>query len=240
MKVVAKFLSSPDRCGYLPDRNWQLEYEYVSELSPAEYMEKLRAGWRKYGYALFRPMCKNCNECQPIRIAVDRFDPNRSQKRTMKANQDIVVEIGPAHLTREKYDLYLRHHNHHVKTVGWPEPDLNTSITHLNSLSDNPFAIQEWCHYLDDKLVGVCYVDPIPDGFSAVYSVYDPLLNKRSLGTWMVLSIIEKARELKLPYVYLGYLVQGCRSMRYKSKFNAHEIRGLDGVWREVPRTDDA
>ncbi len=236
MKVVGRFLSSPDQCGYLPDRDWRLEYEYVSELTPLEYMEKIRQGWRKYGHALFRPVCKNCNECQPIRIVVDKFEPNRSQKRSIKANQDVVVTIGHADLDRVKFDLYMRHHDHHAESVGWPTPDIRTSISHLNSLSDNPFPIEEWCHYLDEELIGVVYVDPLPDGFSAVYSFYTPDYQRRSLGTWMILAIIERARQLGLPYVYLGYYVEDCRSMKYKSKFLPHEIRGLDGVWREISR----
>jgi arginine-tRNA-protein transferase len=199
-------------------------------------MERVRAGWRKYGHALFRPVCKNCNECQPIRVPVDRFEPNRSQRRTMAANQDVVIEIGPARLDRDRFDLYMRHHEHHAITIGWPHPDVRTSISHLNSLSDNPFPIEEWCHYLNGDLVGVAYVDPLPDGLSAVYSFYAPDYSRRSLGTFMVLSIIERARQRGLPYVYLGYFVKGCRSMRYKSNFYPHELRGVDGVWRQIRR----
>jgi len=234
MKVVGKFLSSPDQCGYLPDRQWRLEYEYVSELTPLEYMEKIRAGWRKYGHALFRPACGSCVECQPIRIVVDKFVPNRSQKRAIKSNQDVQIKIGSAHFSREALDLYMQHHKHHSSEIGWPSPDIRNSISHLNSLSDNPFAIEEWCHYLDQKLIGMAYVDPLPDGFSAVYSFYTPDQPKRSLGTWMILAIVERARQLNLPYVYLGYFVKDCRSMKYKARFLPHEIRGRDGVWREI------
>jgi len=236
MKVVGKFLSSPDKCGYLPDRQWRLEYEYVSELTPAEYMAKVRDGWRKYGHALFRPVCGSCMECQPIRIVVEKFDANRSQRRSLKANQDVEIKIGPASLNRDLLDLYLKHHEHHAESIGWPEPDLRNSLSHLNSLSDNPFPIQEWCHYLNNELIGVVYVDPLPDGFSAVYSFYSPEDSKRSLGTWMILAIVERARQLGLPYVYLGYYVKDCRSMKYKAKFLPHEIRGTDGVWREINR----
>lgn len=234
MKVVGKYLSSPDQCGYLPDRQWRLEYEYVSELTPAEYTDKLQAGWRKYGHALFRPACGSCVECQPIRIVVDKFEASRSQKRSIKNNQDVEIQIGPAHLSREGLDLYMRHHEHHAENIGWPEPNIGNSISHLASLSDNPFPIEEWCHFLGRELIGVAYVDPLPDGFSAVYSFYSPEFSKRSLGTWMILAIVERAKQLGLPYVYLGYFVEGCRSMKYKSRFLPHEIRGVDGVWREV------
>jgi arginine-tRNA-protein transferase len=240
MKVVGKFLSSPDKCGYLPDRQWRLEYEYVSELTPAEYMERVRAGWRKYGHALFRPVCGNCTECQPIRIVVDKFNPSRSQRRAFKANQDVKIKIGEASLNRQTLDLYVKHHEHHADAIGWPQPDIRNSLSHLNSLSDNPFPIEEWCHYLDDELIGIAYVDPLPDGFSAVYSFYTPELLKRSLGTWMILAIVERAKQMGLPYVYLGYYVKDCRSMKYKAKFLPHEIRGMDGVWREITSCDDA
>jgi arginine-tRNA-protein transferase len=110
---------------------------------------------------------------------------------------------------------------------------MHTSVSHLTTLCENPFPIQEWCHFVDNELAGVCYVDPLPDGFSAVYSFYDPALPKRSLGTWMILALIEKARQLGLPYIYLGYYVRDCKSMAYKKKFIPNEILYPDGEWRK-------
>lgn len=231
MKVVQKKLSKPEECGYLKDRDWQLEYHFVSELSCAEYTKLIEAGWRKYGKALFRPQCPACTECRPIRLLTNEFQPNRSQKRTISRNSDIVVKLEEAIMEDELIGLYYRHHQARSTDVGWPEPEAAQSLYHLWSLSDNPFPIEKWCHYLDEELVGVCYVDPLSNGYSLVYSFYEPGLKNRSLGTWMILSVIEKAKELGKPYVYLGYFVKDCRSMNYKLNFQPNEIMDESGTW---------
>jgi Putative arginyl-tRNA:protein arginylyltransferase len=232
MKIVGKIITEPSQCGYLPDRDWRFEYEYVSELNSEEYLERINKGWRKYGYALFKPACVGCMQCEAIRIVVNEFRPNRSQIRVMKANTDVVIRVGQAEVDRDKFLLYMEHHWDHHEIKGWPRPSSHTSVSHLATLCENPFPIQEWCHYVDDQLVGVLYADPLPDGFSAVYSFYDPTMTKRGLGTWMILSLITKARELGLPYIYLGYYVRDCRSMAYKKKFVPNEILQPDGQWR--------
>jgi arginine-tRNA-protein transferase len=77
-------------------------------------------------------------------------------------------------------------------------------------------------------------VDVLPAGLSAIYFYYDPDERRRSLGTWNVLNIIEAAARRGLPHVYLGYFVDGCRSMVYKSQFRPHQLLGPDGVWRDA------
>ncbi|MBZ0185048.1 MAG: arginyltransferase [Candidatus Obscuribacterales bacterium] len=231
MEIVEKHITRPDKCGYLPDRKWRLEYNFVAHLSSSEYLELLNEGWRKYGHALFRPVCQACTECRPIRVLVDDFKLNRSQQRTVRKNQDIEVRIESGEPNPQIFELYSRHHGSRAKEVGWPQPNFRDSIMHLSSLVDNPFPIQQWCHYLDGRLIGVCYADPLPLGLSAVYSFYDPGFKPRSLGTWMILSLIDYAKSLSMPYVYLGYFVEGCRSMTYKKNFLPHEVQSSDATW---------
>ena len=57
------------------------------------------------------------------------------------------------------------------------------------------------------------------DGVSMVYSFFDPDFANRSLGTYMILDHIRRAREKGLPHVYLGYWVAGSRKMGYKTRF---------------------
>ncbi|MBX9692825.1 MAG: arginyltransferase [Cyanobacteria bacterium] len=236
MKIIGRYLSNPTKCGYLPDRQWSLEYEFVSEMSSEEYSERLRDGWRKFGHDLFRPRCPACTECKPIRVLANEFEPNRSQQRTLKANMDIKLEIGSSELSREAFQLYLRHHVHHANEIGWPKPSTGSSISHLVSMSNNPFPIELWSLFLQTELVGMMFVDHLPDGLSLVYSFYDPDLNRRSLGTFMILSAIRRARELGHPYVYLGYFVKDCRSMNYKGKFKPCEMRNDVGDWIRFPK----
>ena len=97
---------------------------------------------------------------------------------------------------------------------------------------DNPFETEEWCYYLGSRLVAVGYVDSLPEGLSAIYFYYDPDERRRSLGTYNVLAAIEAARQRGLPHVYLGYYVEGGRSVEYKARFRPNEVLGPDGEWR--------
>jgi len=91
----------------------------------------------------------------------------------------------------------------------------------------------EWCYYLDDQLVAVGYVDRLPQAMSAIYFFYDPELRQRSLGTFNVLSIIEEARRIRIPYLYLGYFVAGCRSLEYKANFAPNQVIGPNFEWTD-------
>src|SRR5262249_18967235 len=91
------------RCGYLPDRLWSLEYELFAALAPAEYEQRMHEGWRRFGAALFRPRCPACTACRPLRVLVDRFRPDRSQRRVRKANEGVVEgRVGRPAVTRGK------------------------------------------------------------------------------------------------------------------------------------------
>jgi arginine-tRNA-protein transferase len=234
MELELAFVSSPNRCGYLPDRDWSLAYEIVRRLSPAEYGHRLAQGWRRFGHALFRPQCQGCQECRPIRIRVDDFGPDRSQRRTWKANEnEITLRVGRPAVSRDKLELYDRFHAYQAQAKGWPEHSVKDAGEYWESFVANPIPTQEWCYYLGSRLVGVGYVDRVPAAMSAIYFFYDPAERRRSLGTWNVLSILAEARRQGLAHVYLGYYVADCPSMRYKARFRPNEVLGPDGGWAE-------
>jgi len=233
MESLIRYLSPPSRCGYLPDRNWSLEYEVVLTLSPAEYMERLKAGWRHFGSMMFRPQCPTCRQCQSLRVLVDQFRPNRSQRRSDKINQgQVELRIGEPSVSRAKLELYDRFHAFQSAFKGWPEHPAKDEDTYCDSFVHNPFPIEEWCYYVKDRLIGVGYVDVLPGGLSAIYFYYDPNERQRSLGTWNVLNVIRRAAERGLPFVYLGYFVPQCQSLEYKANFVPNQILGPDGKWR--------
>ncbi|MBY0526070.1 MAG: arginyltransferase [Gemmataceae bacterium] len=234
MESVFRFVAPPSSCGYLPHETWRLEYEQIAELSPAEYMERMRDGWRRFGEMLFRPQCQTCTACRSIRVVVDQFRPNRSQRRVRAANEDAVrLTFGEPAVTRAKLALYDRYHAFQSASKSWPEHDPKDAGEYARSFVANPFPTMEWCYYLGSRLIGVGYVDDLPGGLSAIYFFYDPEERDRSLGTWNVLSILDHARSRGIPHVYLGYFVEGCGSMAYKAKFVPNQVRHADGVWRE-------
>ena len=232
MESLFTFATPPGPCGYLPEQTWSLSYEIVGEVSPEEYLERLKHGWRRFGFSLFKPECPSCRRCQSLRVPVVTFVPNRSQRRAIAANeQDIRVAIGSPFVTKEKLDLYGRFHRFQHRNKGWPKHGEENPGAYLESFVDNPFPTEEWCYYLGDKLVGVGYVDCLPEGLSAIYFFYDPDERERSLGTFNVASIIRMAGNRQLPHVYLGYFVEGCRSLEYKSRFRPNEVLQADGAW---------
>src|SRR6516162_6752338 len=111
MESVFRYMAPPSQCGYLPEQVWRLEYDHVATMSPAEYMEYMLQGWRRFGHVLFRPRCPACTACQPLRVLVGRFRPNRSQRRAREANEGVLrLQIGSPSVSRARLELYDRYH----------------------------------------------------------------------------------------------------------------------------------
>jgi arginyl-tRNA--protein-N-Asp/Glu arginylyltransferase len=234
MRSTFRVVAAPHRCSYLPAQLARLEYERVEDLTAAEYMERLLQGWRRFGRDLFRPRCRACSSCRPLRVDVARFRPDRSQRRARTANQGTTrLQVGSPAVTHTRLDLFDRYHAHQTRAKSWPSHQGEDAESYRATFLDNPFPTQEWRYGRDDELVGVGYVDVLPGGLSAIYFYYDPDARHLSLGTWNVLSLIAHAAERGIPYVYLGYYVAGCPSMTYKARFVPNQILDEDGRWRD-------
>jgi arginine-tRNA-protein transferase len=234
METLIRWTEGPRRCDYLPDHICRREYMCVTALDPDEYVAFLLAGWRRFGHTLIRPRCSDCNACRSLRVDTVRFRPDRSQRRSRKANEGVVrLRIGTPAVTPEKVALFDRFHADRSETRGWPGYDPGDAKGYAVSFVDNPFPTQEWCYFLDDVLVGVGYVDELAIGLSAIYFIYDPTHRDRALGTWNVLSLLDRASDLGLPHVYLGYHAAGCRSLQYKARFRPNQTLHADGQWRD-------
>ena len=220
--------TAPHACSYLPDQTARLRYDFVASLSPEEYGELMLAGWRRFGRAVFRPVCEACEACRPIRVNVAAFRPNSSQKRAAKANAGAVeLRVGEPSVTAEKLALYDLFHDFQHDHQGWPDRGPKSADDYAEAFVDQPFAVQEWCYYRGGRLVGVGYVDALPVGLSAIYFFYDPTERAHSLGTYNVLQVLAAAADRGDAYAYLGYHVEGCRSLEYKANFRPFER--LDG-----------
>ncbi len=228
---VRLFLTPDHPCSYLPDR--RARTLFVSpELSIDSALQSAlsRVGFRRSGEYLYRPQCDACRACVPTRIAVARFQPNRRQRRAKRRNADLRVELIAATRNDALYQLYASYirKRHTDGDMNPPSPSQFDS-----------FLIGTWSKtmmltaYKDDALVAVGVIDLLDDGVSAVYTFFDPGASQRSLGTFMVLTEIELARTLALPYLYLGYWIEGCEKMNYKAEYGPQERLQQSG-WKEI------
>ena len=230
--MAHSFVEPLSRCEYLPDRLWQLRYEIAPGMTPDEYTARMNAGWRRFGPILFRPECPECRMCQSLRVPVETFRPTESQQRAWKKNAgDLELRVGDPVITGAKQGLFDRFRQHGHETKGWPPASEQVG---MDLFVRNPFRTEEWTYWLEGSLVGVGYVDALPEGLSAIYFFWEPGEARRSLGTYNVLRLIAEAKARGLRHVYLGYWVRGCRSLEYKARFGPHEILGPDGIWTPV------
>ncbi len=234
MVPTVRWTEPPSPCLYLPDHVSQFEYLSVSTIEAFEYLELLRAGWRRFGRTLFRQSCSGPGACRALRVDALRFRPDRSQRRAQSANQGTVrLSIGAPGISRERVSLFERFHAERSQTRGWSPYESDDVAELAASFLDNPLPTQEWCYHLGEKLVGIGYVDVMAGGLSGIYFVRDPAYHDRSLGTWNVLCLLDRARALGVPHVYLGYHTAGCPSLQYKGRFRPNQTLDPDGTWRD-------
>ena len=89
---------------------------------------------------------------------------------------------------------------------------------------------------LGERLLGIAVTDVCLTGVSAVYTFFDPAESARSLGTFAILQQVALARRRGIPWVYLGFWIDGHPKMDYKRRFQPLEIR-KGGSWMPMPRS---
>ena len=220
-------------CEYLPGRMATLNYEYMLQLTPEQYEDRMNDGCRKFGRLIFRPSCAGCEECRPVRVAVNHFLLNRSQRRALQRNHDLEVRYAAPTLDPARLDLYTRYHAFQSREKGWPVKDSDPRQYGFTFL-DSPIPSIEISVWNGSKLCADVLNDVTPNVVSAIYHYYDPELANRSLGTFVILQAITAARKLRKTWLYLGFYVEGCASMSYKAHYRPCQILGADGVWRDA------
>ena len=220
-------------CPYIDGR---VERKVVTELAgpgAGDLYERLsRAGFRRSHGLAYRPACPSCTACVPVRIVVDGFETNKSFRRVIKANADVEFNDIGAMATVEQYRLFTRYQN---SRHGGGDMASMTFGDYRAMIEDTPVdsRVIEF-RDADENLVAVMLADVMRDSLSAVYSFFDPDLVKRSLGTFMVVWLVNYAGAMALPYVYLGYWIEDSAKMSYKSRFRPMERLAEDG-WTRMP-----
>jgi arginine-tRNA-protein transferase len=224
------FVTSPLPCPYLTGR---VERRIVAELMGRDRSSLhdllSRVGFRRSHGIIYAPACPDCQACLAVRTVVEGFRASRSQRRVQRVNDDLVVRESQPLATEEQYALFSRYQeSRHAggDMAGMDFYDYQALVEETPVES----ALVEFA-LPDGTLIGTCLIDWMGDGASAVYSFFEPDKARRSLGTFMVLWLIERARELGRQYVYLGYWIGGSPKMSYKEKFQPLEFYQGDG-WR--------
>jgi arginine-tRNA-protein transferase len=227
------YITVESPCSYYDDRvSRNLVPDPDLAMNMPVYSQLIQHGFRRSGSYCYRPYCKHCQSCVASRIPVKAFRPNRSQRRCNNRNNDLSMSTSRARFTEEHFALYAKYldSRHEDSSMASPRED-----------DFRDFLFCDWSdtRYIElrqgDHLVAVAVTDFVRDGLSAVYSFFDPGMQERGLGTYCILQQIAMAKQLRLPYVYLGYWLQDHPKMHYKINYRPLELY-LHDCWQRFDK----
>jgi arginyl-tRNA--protein-N-Asp/Glu arginylyltransferase len=232
------FLTAPSPCPYLEGQFERKVFTHlVGDKAPEMNDLLTQGGFRRSQNIAYRPACESCRACVSVRILAQEFSPSRNMRRVSQHNADLVGAMHDAQPSTEQYSLFrsyldARHRRGGMSDMTVLDYAMMVEDTHVDT------KIIEYRRRGPDtfitgkgqgELIAVALTDKMADGLSMVYSYFNPDFEDRSLGTFMILDHIARAKAMGLPHVYLGYWVNGSRKMNYKMRFMPQEHLGPKG-----------
>ena len=238
------YLTAPSPCPYLPGREERKVFTHLVGERAGELNDLLtQGGFRRSQSIAYRPACEACRACISVRVIVDEFQPTRNMRKVLAQNDDVVGEMRVAVPTSEQYSVFRSYLDSRHRDGGMVDM---TVLDYAMMVEDSHVQTRliEFRRKGPDtringrgagKLLAVALTDVLADGLSMVYSFFEADEAERSLGTFMILDHISRAKRMGLPYVYLGYWVEGSRKMDYKSRYLPQQ-RLLPEGWTRVEK----
>lgn len=225
------FATHPHQCSYLSEQQaTTLFIDPDTYIDVDLYTALSEIGFRRSGPHVYRPHCQACTACTPARVPVTEFAASRQQRKTINRNRHLAVNEISSISGDEHYQLYQRYiSQRHTDGDMYPPSKEQYDSFLLNSIGNT--------HYYefrrDRQLVAVAVTDQMSNGLSAIYTFFDPKLERLSLGKYAILWQIQRARELNLPYLYLGYWIKNCRKMSYKTDYRPLQLL-INNHWQTL------
>ena len=219
--AIQFYATAPYACSYLIGREARSQVAIPAEAIDRQvYSQLVQLGFRRSGLYTYRPYCDLCQACVPVRIPVEQFAASRSQRRAWRRHQALTVQLLPLGYVEEHYALYRRYQAARHYGGGMSEDD-PTQYTEFILKS----GVDSWLAEFREGgvLKMVSLIDRLDDGLSAVYTYYDPAGPHDSFGVYGILWQLDLARQLGLPYLYLGYWIGDSQKMAYKSAYRPLE-----------------
>ena len=226
------YVTAPQPCPYLPGRLERKLFTHLTHDKPQALIDNLlKGGFRRSQNIAYMPYCDGCHACVSVRVLVDEFEPGRGMRRIAERNRDLVPRRVSSVPSSEQYGLFRNYIDARHNDGGMADMSVLDYAMMVEDSIINTFLSeyrQKPADALDSRpeswpLKGIALCDRLSDGISMVYSFYDPDEESRSLGTHMILDHVAYTRRLGLPYLYLGYWIEGSRKMSYKTRFKPQE-----------------
>lgn len=219
-------------CSYLPGRTARLPYRLpLGKLTPEQFDRRLSEGDRRNGPHLYRTCCPGCQSCEPIRLDVNQFHPDSTQRRMQRRGDSLLeVRIAPPVIDAERVRLFNEHRD--LRGLANNDTPLDEN-SYADFLTDSCCDTQELSYWHNNQLVAIAIADLGANSISAVYCFYDPTFRLLSLGTYSVLRQVELCRATARQYLYLGFYIAESPHMSYKARFQPHQ-RLIEGHWTTV------